>query len=216
VIVDAQGEATRLDEPVRQCAWTRARAPKARLLRLVLDPSGQPWADLVGRAPGRGVYVQPDRDVVLQALAPKGLRRLFKGPVAPVEPRAWVEDAVGRLERRILEHLSLARRAGACSVGVEEVLALLACSPEPVVVLARDLSDRSAARVRAAAEGVPGARLAHLGSLATLGAKLGRSDTGAVAVGRSVFHRRLCDDLERHRRLTNTCEKQEGAGTVAS
>ncbi|MEM1023289.1 MAG: DUF448 domain-containing protein [Myxococcota bacterium] len=199
--MDDLGQTQQSPEPIRMCAWTRRRQPKSRLLRMVLDPEGRPQVDLSGKAPGRGLHVSPDREVILQALTAKGLRRLFKGWSGP-EPEAqlFLESVATRLEARMLDHLGLARRAGKLVIGLEEVSAALGRSASSVVVLSRDASERTARQVRKAAGTVP---VLRFGSSESFGARLGRGPTAVLGVLPSVFAERLSNDGERHQRLTN-------------
>ncbi|MGF1509254.1 MAG: DUF448 domain-containing protein [Myxococcota bacterium] len=217
-MVHADGTVEVSPEAVRQCAITRHRARKSSLLRLALDPSGRPFVDVMAKAPGRGVYVSPDREVLRAALTPKGLHRLFqrKSVMAP-NPESVLDETASRLRERVLDHLALARRAGCLAVGVEECIERLARCPSSLVVLAEDVSERSAGRI-AAAVGKAGsdAGLLRFGRKAEIGARIGCGEVGAVAVAPSVFHDRLRIDWERHRRLTSDCGWQEGAGTTAS
>lgn len=196
---DAEGKTHRSDEPVRQCAFTRARRPKSALLRLVLSPDGRPHVDLGAKAPGRGVYLSPDRDTVLQALTTKGLNRIFKGWSGPdVDGATVVQETAARLQGRVLDQLALARRAGKLAMGVEETLTLLRGAPDTPVVVAGDVSARSLQRLEQA-----GARLIVLETKEKLGSRIGRGEIGALGIHPSVFARRVLGDWERHQRLTN-------------
>lgn len=195
--------------PVRRCALTRAEAPKATLLRVVLDPDGRPVFDVMGRAPGRGVYVSPDAETVRAALAPKGLGRLFRGRAEPPSPErveALVEDTRRRLEARIADHVRFARRAGVVVWGVAEVLGTAGALG--LVLQARDASPRSASDLAALdARGVP--RQVH-GDKQTLGEILGKTEVAALGVRPSVFVERILWDGERLRRLTNGARRPDG------
>jgi len=195
--------------PMRQCALTRARAPKSALLRVVLDETGHPMFDLLARAPGRGVYVVPDREVVLRALAPAGLGRLFRGaarPLAPDAARALVDATAERLRERLAAHLRFARRAGHIVWGVGEVEG--AKPPVALVVVAEDASPRSQARL----EGLDPEHTVRRvwGSKQRLGEILGKSEVGALGVRRSVFVERILWDGDRLRRLTDGARSLEG------
>jgi len=195
--------------PMRTCALTREEAPKPTLLRMVLDPEGRPVFDVMGRAPGRGVYVAPDRATVAAALTPKGLGRLFRGrATAPSseEAEAAVADTERRLERRIADHVRLARRAGQIVWGVAEVLA--AGEALGVVLLAEDASPRSTQDLASLdARGVPRRRF---GDKQSLGEILGKTEVAALGVRPSVFVERILWDGERLRRLTNGARRPDG------
>ena len=152
------GSAGRRGEPgVRQCVVSRERRPKHELVRLVLGPDGQVAIDLLDKAPGRGVYVRSDRATLRKALSKKGIGRTFRGRAQPLSPEALesvVDDAVQRLDRRIVELVSIARRAQVAAVGMDAVLAALDNEPPATVVLfAADVSERSMRRVRSHGRG---------------------------------------------------------------
>lgn len=195
--------------PMRRCAWTRVEAPKPSLLRLVLDPEGRPVFDVMGRAPGRGLYVAPDRETVRAALAPKGLGRIFRGRATVPSPDAverMLEDTRRRLEARIADHVRFARRAGAVVWGVAEVVA--AAADLGVVLVATDVSARSA-RELAPVEGGGVPRLAY-GDKRSLGEILGKTEVAALGVRPAVFVERILWDGERLRRLTNGARRPDG------
>ncbi len=130
-------------EPMRQCVVTRERVPQRALLRLALGPSGEGYVDVLGRAPGRGVYVTCDPEVLRQALSPKGLGRAFRGRAKPVDKETiedMLQEAVTRLESRLLEMAGIARRAGLLELGMDCVLrAISAPGSKPwLVVTAAD------------------------------------------------------------------------------
>lgn len=197
--------------PVRRCALTRVRAPKPSLLRLVLDEEGRPVFDMMSKAPGRGVYVAPDREVVRRALSPAGLGRLFRGRArapAPEEVDGQLEQLASRLRGRIADHIRLARRAGRLVWGVAEVES--AAPSLALLILAEDLSARSSARL----EALPcehSVRLTY-GTKDMLGGILGKTEVGVVGVRSSVFVERILWDGDRLRRLTNEGRGPEGPG----
>lgn len=182
----------------RTCALTRTAAPKATLVRLALGPERTPYVDLVGRAPGRGFYVVAERARLVEALTEKGAGRVFKGkarPLVPDEAMRHVEDAVRRLDERLLELLGLARRAGVLELGMDAVCRML--NSAAVVVIAADASDRTRHRVESNAEraDVPCSVIAH--DKATLGARLGRETLSVVAIRPSSLAERWATEVVR-------------------
>ena len=185
---------------VRQCVVTRERRPKDELVRLVLAPDGRVGIDLLERAPGRGVYVLADRASVRKALTGKGLGRTFRGKAAPMSTEAvdgLLDDAARRLDARLSELVSVARRAQVADVGMDAALAALDDEPPaPVVVYAHDVSDRSLRRV--CEHATPTTRFVELATgKADLGSKLGRSDVGVVAIRPSALALRIVAEAVR-------------------
>jgi len=185
---------------------TRERAPQRTLLRLALGPEGQPYADVLGRAPGRGVYVRCDPDVVRRALSPKGVGRAFRGRAKALEPaeiEALLRDAVERLEQRIVEMTGIARRAGLLELGMDPVLRALATgSAGWLVLVTRDLGPSSTRKIESAvANAGARARVIRVGTKETLGSRLGRSEVGVVAIRPSRHAERMASEADRWRAL---------------
>lgn len=189
---------------IRQCVVTRARLPKAELVRLVLDPEGNVAIDLLDRAPGRGVYVRADRATVLKALSGKSIGRTFKGRARPMSPEAidgLLQDAVDRLERRLVELVSIARRAQVAAVGMDAVIAALHDdNPAALVLTSHDVSERSSRRVQSFAP-APTQFVELAVGKADLGSKLGRSDVGVVAIRPSALAIRIVAEAARRDKL---------------
>jgi uncharacterized protein len=199
-------ESGRPGRPTRRCVATKARADKATLLRLVLGPEGSPFFDVLGRAPGRGVHLSPERATVLEALSPRGLARAFKGEAKVLSDEAItlvIADTERRLEARILELIALARRAGKVEIGMDAAGRAARIDGENgLIVEARDLSERSE---RSLEDSVPeGTRVVRVSSKAALGAKLGREDVGIVAIRPSVFQGRIRDEVQRLSALSSS------------
>ncbi|MBF0116650.1 MAG: DUF448 domain-containing protein [Magnetococcales bacterium] len=115
---------------LRQCAVTRTRQAKERLLRLVSNPQGQWTVDLAGRLPGRGVHVQPDPQSIRRFLQRRG------GASVAVEP--LLEQTGQGLTGRVLDGLGLARRAASLRRGLRDVTEGVESGERPLIVLAAD------------------------------------------------------------------------------
>ncbi len=188
--------------PERQCALTRARAPKEALLRLALGPDGKPFVDLLARAPGRGVYVAPQN--LRKALEPKGLKQVFKGQATKLseeEIGTTVVGTVHRLESRIVELIGLARRAGVLELGIESVLRSLEGGRVATIVVALDASDRTVRRVETS---VGLATLVRASTKEELGRQLGRDEVGVVAIDPSKLADRISVESLRLAGLTSS------------
>ena len=187
---------------MRRCAVTRARAPQRDLLRLALAPDGTPFVDLLGRAPGRGVYVVCAPEVLLTAVSPRGVGRAFKGKARPMpedEAKRLVEETVERLTERMLELSGIARRAGRLEVGLDAALRMAARHPAGcVVAIASDASARTRERARAA---VP--EIYELFSpKASVGARLGRDEVALIGIRPSRLAERWVVEARRRAGLT--------------
>jgi len=177
------------------------------MLRLALDPEGRPFVDILGRAPGRGVYVEPE--ALTEALGPKAMGRAFRGKAKTLtaeEIEAVIASTRTRLEARILELFGLCRRAGGVTVGMDAVLGDIERGKARVVVLAKDLSDRSRDRVIEGLAGTGAERRTvpryFVATVAEIGHALGRDVVGIVAIGHPVFASRVVAEAERLERLS--------------
>ncbi len=166
------GAAKDRSTPERRCVATGETAPKAGLIRFVLDPDGRVTPDLAEKLPGRGVWVAADR----AALSLVERKNLFAKGFKRATPR--VEDLVARLEtllaQRVIEALALARKAGHAVAGFEKC---------------REAAPTAAALFQAS-DGAPGGK-ARLRRLARGAAELNCLTSGelGLAFGRaSVIH----------------------------
>lgn len=193
-------------EPMRQCVVTRERVPQRALLRLALGPSGEAYVDVLGRAPGRGVYVTCDPEVLRQALSPKGLGRAFRGRAKPVDQQTietMLQEAVTRLESRLLEMAGIARRAGLLELGMDCVLrAVSAPGSKPwLVITAVDFGASSVRKVTDAVAAAQGRgnpmRVIRLSSKQDIGSKLGRQEVGVIAIRPSRHADRMLSEAAR-------------------
>lgn len=128
------------DEPERRCIVTGDVQPKAGLVRFVVSPEGQVFPDLAGKLPGRGIWVTADRDLIDKAVKKGLFSRAAKQPVqAPADLGEQVERGQAK---RVVELVSLARKAGLAVAGFEKVKGWLADGKAKVLLQASDGSDR--------------------------------------------------------------------------
>lgn len=140
------GRRTAADEPERRCIATGAVQPRAGLIRFVVGPGDEVVPDILGRLPGRGLWVAADR-AALEKAAAKGLfARAARGPAKVPEGLAALVETL--LARRVVELISLARKSGAAVAGFEKVKEWLAEGRAAVLVQAADGSVRERARLR--------------------------------------------------------------------
>ncbi|MCB9653724.1 MAG: DUF448 domain-containing protein [Deltaproteobacteria bacterium] len=188
---------------------SRASQPKAGLLRLCLAEDGTPFVDVLGRMPGRGVYVEAKRAALEEALTPKGLGRLFRGRARILDRDAQnevVTRTVERLHARILELISFGRRAQQVDFGLDWVVGALRNREVALVFVAEDASPRAAQEIADVIsrldERVP---LVRFASKASIGQALGRQDVGVVAIRPGAFARRMSEAFDR---LSGLCLRE--------
>ena len=87
------GQKKRPEEPERRCIATGQSQPKAGLIRFVVGPEGQIVPDLLGKLPGRGIYVTASRRALEKAVT-KGL--FARAAREPVEVPVGMIEALER------------------------------------------------------------------------------------------------------------------------
>lgn len=128
------------DAPERKCIVSGDSQPKAGLVRFCVGPDGSIVPDLLNRLPGRGIYVAADRAAITKAAA-KGL--FSKAARQQVRPPEGLADLVeGLLARRVVDLISMARKAGEAVAGFEKVKDWLVKDRARVLIQASDGSER--------------------------------------------------------------------------
>ncbi len=133
------------DASLRLCALTRAALPKDDLIRFVRGPDGRLYPDPGARLPGRGVWVTANAAKVAEAAKAKVFARALK---ADVQVPADLAGLVGELlERRALDALSIANKAGLVTTGFDKLDALIAKGSVVVLLHAREASPDGAGKL---------------------------------------------------------------------
>lgn len=132
--------------PERRCIVSGTSGETSGLIRFVIGPEDQVVPDLTEKLPGRGIWVTADHAAVTKA-ATKGLfaRAARKAAKADADLATLVTD---RLAVRVVELLSLARKAGEAVSGFEKVKAWLISDEAICLLQAADGSEREKARLR--------------------------------------------------------------------
>jgi len=127
------------DGPERRCAVTGDVGPKQGLIRFVAGPDGVIVPDLAGKLPGRGIWVTADRAVLARATRGAFARG---AKTAVTVPDGLADLIEAGLARRVVDLVSLARKAGTAVCGFEKVKAWLADGKAKVLLQASDGSAR--------------------------------------------------------------------------
>ncbi|WP_210528439.1 RNA-binding protein [Rubellimicrobium arenae] len=115
------------EEPERRCLVTNETGPKSGLVRFVVGPDNAVVPDISGKLPGRGLYVTASRPILEQAR--KGqFARAAKAPVTV--PEGLADEVERQLAHRVIDLVSLARKAGLAIAGFEKVKEALALAGE--------------------------------------------------------------------------------------
>jgi predicted RNA-binding protein YlxR (DUF448 family) len=188
---------------LRLCAATREALSPDELIRFVADPSGAIVPDLARRLPGRGVWVKASRPVVERAVKANVFAKSLKRAVKPAPELAERVDQL--LERRVLEALALANKAGLVTGGFQQVDELIGSGAVTVLVQAADAADGGRDRLARKFAAVASARSRNaplVTSLSTeqLSLAMGRSNVVHAALIHGGAAERFLDEAERLKR----------------
>lgn len=168
------------DDPERRCIVTGESQPKAGLIRFCAGPDGQVVPDVLGRLPGRGFYVVADRKALEKAAAKGLFARAARQPVKVPEGLADLVEEL--LLRRVVDLVSLARKAGAAVMGFEKTKDWLVKGQAKILLQASDGSESGKSKLRP-----PAGPETFIGCLTAreLGLAFGREHAihGALAAG---------------------------------
>lgn len=133
-------------QPERRCIASGQTGPKSELIRFVASPDGAIVPDIAGKLPGRGIWVSANRSALEKAMS-KGLFQRAAGQSVTVTP-SLVADVEALLAQRLIERMSLARKAGQAVSGATKVKGWLAKDQAALLIQAIDGSPREKSRLR--------------------------------------------------------------------
>ena len=105
------------DAPERRCIVTGTSGEKASMIRFVVGPDETVVPDLLEKLPGRGMWVSADASALKTAVAKKVFARAARKSVKI--PSELPEMVVEGLQKRVVELISMARKAGEALAGYE-------------------------------------------------------------------------------------------------
>ena len=133
------------DGPDRKCIATGEVQPKYGLVRFVVGPEGQVVPDILGKLPGRGMYVAADRAAIELAAKKNLFSRAAKTQVTV--PEDLVEEVERQLARRVIDLISLQRKGGRAVAGYEKTKGWLQNEEAEVLIQAVDGSGRGKSKL---------------------------------------------------------------------
>lgn len=190
------------DDPERRCVVTGEVQPRAGLIRFVLSPDGVVFPDLAAKLPGRGIWVTADRATIDKAAAKGLFARAAKAPARAPEGLADLVEA--GLARRVVELISLDRKAGHAVCGFEKVKDWLADGKARVLLQASDGSDRGKGKLWTP----EGGRWFGCLTANELGQAFGRDSVVHAALAAGGLARRVVEEAAKLNGL-----RQSGGGT---
>ena len=132
--------------PERRCIATGEVKPVTELFRFVVGPDGAIVADLLGKLPGRGIWVSAERAALDKAVGKNLFARAARQPVEV--PADLVDRIEAGLADRVVHLVSLARKAGQAVAGYEKVKDWLAKEEARILIQASDGSERGKSKLR--------------------------------------------------------------------
>jgi uncharacterized protein len=162
------------------------------LLRFVVGPDGAIVPDIEARLPGRGLWLQPRRDIVERAAAKRVFARAARRPVEI--PQGLADRVETLLAQRCCDALGLARRAGLAVSGFERVSDAVRRGDAALLLLALDGAEAGRRKLAGMAHGIASATVLSANELS---AAFARERAVFVAVGPGPLSLRLQLDLRR-------------------
>ena len=205
------------DEPAqtlneRRCIISGEHGGRDELIRLALDAEGAVAPDLGAKAPGRGAWITPDRDLIGAALAKGKLRgallRAFKTSSVTV-PDDLVARIDAGLERRAFDTMGLANKAGTLIWGGERIGDALTAGRVHLLIHASDAAADGLEKLRRKARGTR--TIALPVTRARLSLALGRENVVHAAVCDSGAAARVMAAVDRWLAFSGLGEKTDGA-----
>lgn len=181
----------RNDGAERKCLATGEIEPKHGLIRFVLSPDDEVFPDIMGKLPGRGVYVASQRPALEQVVKKKLFARGFK---TQVKMRGDLIDEVEtQIARRLVDLISLARKSGQAIAGYEKVKDWLIKEEARILLQASDGSARGKSKLSTPYKGK------FVGCLTAneLGMAFGRETVIHAALASGGLSKRVVEEAQR-------------------
>ena len=197
------------DEPERKCIVSGESQPKGGLVRFCVGPDNVLVPDVLGKLPGRGIYVSADRAAITKA-ATKGLfARAARQPVTvPPDLADLVEEL---LARRVVDLVSMARKASGAVMGFEKVKDWLVKGRAKILIQSSDGSERGKEKLHPP-DG-PETLITVL-SAQELGLAFGRERAIHAALAAGGLRTRVVEEAARLAGLRGQIRMQDGGETA--
>ena len=178
--------------PERRCIATGATGSRAGLIRFVVGPDMAIVPDILGKLPGRGIWVAADRAALERAVDKRLFGRAAKAQVSV--PEGLVGAVEDGLVRRVIDLVSMARKAGKAVAGFEKTKGWLISGEATLLLQASDGSPRERSRLRP-----PPGSGSHFAVLTAseLGLSFGRDTVIHCALATGRLSKRVIEDASR-------------------
>ncbi|WP_326831338.1 DUF448 domain-containing protein [Bombella favorum] len=129
----------------RRCLVSRMHDAPCHMIRFVVGPEGSIVADLAARLPGRGMWLKADRTVLEDGQLARIFSRAARQKVNV--PEGLLESLKDGLAKRLLDGISLGRRAGEAVCGFQKCRERIVSGRVGVVICAAGASQDEVARL---------------------------------------------------------------------
>ncbi len=133
-------------EAERRCIVTRETEGKSGLIRFAVGPDNQVVPDVLEKLPGRGMWVTASRKAIDEAVSKGLFARAAKAPAKAAPDLSDQVEAI--LARRVVDMVSMGRKAGRAVAGLEKVKSWLMDDKAAVLLQASDGSERGKTALR--------------------------------------------------------------------
>lgn len=198
--------------PERRCIVTGEVKPVSELIRFVVGPDGAIVPDLLGKLPGRGIWVSASREALEKAVSKNLFARAARQPVTV--PDGLVDNVEAALADRVVHLISLARKAGQAVAGYEKVKDWLSKEEARVLIQATDGSERGKTKLSTPYGG------RYIGCLtgSELGLAFGRENVIHSALAGGGLTSRIVEDAAKLSGLRKTTDggtaRRKGTKTI--
>lgn len=185
------------DGPERRCIATGESGSVGPLIRFVLGPDGSAVPDVAGKLPGRGAWLTADRALVEKAVKKRLFSRAFRQPVEVQDDLADLLEHL--LTNRVIDMVSMARKAGQAVTGAEKVRARIREGSAGVLLQASDGAADGRAKLSQLAKAAGGDQITEISVLTAqeLGLAFGREFAIHAALDAGGFAARVCAEAAR-------------------
>lgn len=196
-----------LDGPERRCIATGESGGTFGLIRFVVGPGDVLTPDLAERLPGRGIWLTSERRLLDLAVRKRHFSRAARQQVVVPDDLA---DLIERLlTARLIEAVSLSRKAGHAVAGFSKTEARLREGPVGALIEASDGSEPQRAKLRRLIGDAPGVSVL---TGAELGVAFGRDTVIHAALDAGGLTKRTLRDAARLAGFRQTGDTARDAG----
>ena len=184
------------DGPIRKCAGTGKRCPQLDMVRFACAPDGTVTPDVATKLPGRGVWISAERDIIDKAGTSGVFSRGFKRQVTV--PYGLSDLIESLLVKRLQSHLGMAKRAGAITLGFDQVRDVIRKTRPGVLLQAQDGAKDSRNKVYFLAKAIyENIQVSGALTSSELGMAFGRSYVVHAVLKNGAFSKRWLEDYRR-------------------